>query len=322
MKDLVSICIATHNRKQSLRKTIESVLNQDYEDLEIIIVDDNSNDGTDKMVRKYSDINSRIKYFKNQENRGLAYNRNLGINNATGKYFTFIDDDDYWHPSFVSDFVHLSQDYDENVIFFGGYRELFKDATVEYFYDVDMYLSNAIRIGYTPPVASQFYFLKTVKDIKGYNQNIKSGVDHDLWLKLSENKNIRVVSSRHGYAFVNNDTNDQTRMTLNFDERKKKLLVSFRHWEKCLNQIEDNFNKHFKISYDYYIMSKFSLILIRKKEFEQALKLFINNPFKIKFIIDSILILKRKIVKFFKYYVLKKRYIRFVVKNTFPTYKK
>lgn len=94
----VSVIMPTYNRKKTLKKAVLSVLNQTEKDLELIIVDDGSTDGTESLVNEFDD--NRIKYFK-RDNHGIGVSRNFGIENANGEYFTFVDSDDYIDENFV-----------------------------------------------------------------------------------------------------------------------------------------------------------------------------------------------------------------------------
>ena len=91
--ELISVVIPTYNRGKVIRKSIESVLNQSYKNIELIIIDDGSTDNTEFVVKKISD--NRIKYIKLNENKGACYARNIGIKKAKGKYIAFVDSDDY-----------------------------------------------------------------------------------------------------------------------------------------------------------------------------------------------------------------------------------
>ena len=92
----VSVIIPTHNRAESLRSAITSVLNQTYQDFEIIIIDDASKDNTREVIAHFSD--TRIKYIYNQLGKGDAGSRNIGIINSSGEYIALLDDDDEWLP--------------------------------------------------------------------------------------------------------------------------------------------------------------------------------------------------------------------------------
>lgn len=79
-----------------LGEAIQSILKQDYNDLEIIVVDDNSSDGTFEVIKEYKDKYPFIQYFKNETNEGPGYSRNLGYKHSSGQYIIFMDDDDYY----------------------------------------------------------------------------------------------------------------------------------------------------------------------------------------------------------------------------------
>jgi glycosyltransferase involved in cell wall biosynthesis len=93
---LVSIVIPTYNRARLLRRAIQSVLNQTYQNFELIIVDDYSTDNTESMVKSFRD--DRIRYLQHSKNRGAVAARNTGIKAAKGEYIAFQDSDDVWLP--------------------------------------------------------------------------------------------------------------------------------------------------------------------------------------------------------------------------------
>jgi glycosyltransferase involved in cell wall biosynthesis len=95
---LVSVVIPTHNRSLLLRRALESVLGQRYDELEVIVVDDKSDDSTTEVTGDYQKKFKRFKYLRNIEKRGGAESRNIGISHSTGKYIAFLDDDDEWLP--------------------------------------------------------------------------------------------------------------------------------------------------------------------------------------------------------------------------------
>lgn len=92
----VSVVVPTYNRVDHLHRSIESVLAQTYEDLELLIVDDGSTDDTAELVQSYDD--DRITYIVHEENRGASAARNTGIERASGEYIAFLDSDDEWLP--------------------------------------------------------------------------------------------------------------------------------------------------------------------------------------------------------------------------------
>ncbi|PEC23566.1 glycosyltransferase family 2 protein [Bacillus cereus] len=96
---LVSVIVPLYNAEKYIEETMESILNQTYKNIEIVIVDDGSKDQSSFIVKnlekKYP---QQIKYIL-QENQGVSVARNTGIENASGEYISFLDSDDLWHPT-------------------------------------------------------------------------------------------------------------------------------------------------------------------------------------------------------------------------------
>lgn len=98
---IVSVIIATYRREGELKRALESIIQQTYKDIEIIVVDDNAEDKWNKKVKDIIDVISirqPIIYIPNKTNKGSAETRNIGIRKATGRYITFLDDDDVYLP--------------------------------------------------------------------------------------------------------------------------------------------------------------------------------------------------------------------------------
>lgn len=91
---LVSVVIPTYNRAGLIGETIESVLAQEFSNLELIVVSDGSTDNTEEVVRSYAD--PRVRFIKQDNSGGPARPRNTGVACANGKYIAFCDDDDLW----------------------------------------------------------------------------------------------------------------------------------------------------------------------------------------------------------------------------------
>lgn len=97
----VSVIIPVYNTEQYIVKCLESVINQTYKDIEIIIVNDGSTDNSEKVILKFVETHKNIKYIY-QENKKQGAARNTGLKNATGKYVMFVDSDDYLPENSIS----------------------------------------------------------------------------------------------------------------------------------------------------------------------------------------------------------------------------
>lgn len=108
----ISVIVPVYNTEKYLRKCLDSILNQTYQDFEIIIINDGSTDGSEKIINEYKEKNSsRIKYYV-QQNAGLSSARNVGIEKAKGEYLSFIDSDDYIDKDL---FQNLKQEIDKDI---------------------------------------------------------------------------------------------------------------------------------------------------------------------------------------------------------------
>lgn len=94
-KPKLSVIIAVYNTEKYVEKCLDSLLNQTYENIELVVINDCSTDGSLKILKKYAKNNNNIVLIDNKENRGLSYSRNVGLEKSTGEYIGYIDSDDY-----------------------------------------------------------------------------------------------------------------------------------------------------------------------------------------------------------------------------------
>lgn len=103
--ELVTIIIPVHNSGKYLRTCLASVQKQEYKKLEIIIIDDASEDNSAAIITEFVKSDERFCALHNEQRRGVSYNRRLGVTKATGKYIVFVDADDYVTPDMVAELL-------------------------------------------------------------------------------------------------------------------------------------------------------------------------------------------------------------------------
>ena len=116
-KELISVIIPVYNVKPYIRQCLDSVIRQSYKNLEIILVDDGSTDGSGEICNQYAEKDSRIRVI-HQSNRGLSEARNAGLELATGKYIMFVDSDDWVEPDFCRIPYELSEKHSADIVIF------------------------------------------------------------------------------------------------------------------------------------------------------------------------------------------------------------
>lgn len=105
--DLVSVIIPVYNDEKYLERTLESVLAQSYRPIEIVLVDDQSKDGSAEIIKKYQETHPEIVYYLQEQNMGAGHARNKALELARGQYVAFLDADDLWKPEKINKQVEL-----------------------------------------------------------------------------------------------------------------------------------------------------------------------------------------------------------------------
>ena len=115
---LVSVIVPVYNVEEYIEECLESIVNQTYQSLEIIVVEDGSTDESRQRIQKY--LNDDRILFIEQKNKGLSGARNTGMSRASGEYILFVDSDDYIDTNLLSNLVPLMQDNQLDLIRFNG----------------------------------------------------------------------------------------------------------------------------------------------------------------------------------------------------------
>lgn len=118
-----SVVVPVYNAERYLNKTLQSILDQDFPDFELILVDDRSTDGGLSVLKVFAEKDARIIVLNNDMNRGAAEARNRGIDIARGEYLCFVDADDYIDPGFLRHFYDALQENDCDFVKCGAYEE-------------------------------------------------------------------------------------------------------------------------------------------------------------------------------------------------------
>jgi glycosyltransferase involved in cell wall biosynthesis len=176
---LISIIVPTFNGAKFLNDAVNHILEQNYQPIEIIIVDDGSTDNTKEIVHN---LKIDLRYFY-QPNSGPASARNRGIRNATGDFIAFLDVDDYWPENMMNTLMNELKD-DSELELVRGYAQLFRKDEL----DNIEYLGNAKES--FPSYIGAGLYRKSIFDKVGlYDQELRFGEDGD-WFNRAEEKNF------------------------------------------------------------------------------------------------------------------------------------
>lgn len=168
--DLISVIVPIYNIERYVGICIESILNQTYKNLEIILIDDGSKDKSSAICDLYATKDNRIKVI-HKNNGGLVSARKTGLKNATGKFVGYVDGDDYLEPNFYAQMYKVISESGSDVAISGYSRDLFAKTTR---------LTNNIRTG-------TYYkdsFDRLLSQYISYGDFYKNGITTYVWNKL------------------------------------------------------------------------------------------------------------------------------------------
>ena len=119
---LISVIIPAYNAEKTIEEAVRSVLAQDYENLELIVIDDGSSDKTEEILERLSEQDPRIRFIRNEANIGALKTRLKGVRAAFGKWIAFLDSDDLWRKDKLSKQVRVQEETACHLVFSGtGY---------------------------------------------------------------------------------------------------------------------------------------------------------------------------------------------------------
>lgn len=174
----VSIIIPCYNVENTVNETLESVLLQTYKNIEIILIDDGSNDGTLSILKSYAEKHENIKLIV-QENKGLPASRNAGADLSSGTFLLFLDSDDKLHPTYVEKCINKFRD-DPNLDLVYSITELFEAQSGRF--ALSKYSYKQILIENCIP-ATAMIKARQFKEIGGYDSTLRLLEDWDLWIR-------------------------------------------------------------------------------------------------------------------------------------------
>ncbi len=194
---LVSVVIPTFNRAKLIKDALQSVLNQSYRPIEIIVVDDGSSDNTEEVVALWNSENTTADLslrFVHQTNRGGNVARNTGITEASGSLIAFLDSDDAWHPKKLAKQIPLFDDPEVGGVYCGVQHMNFDTGAIleptnrSY---PNGHLFQQILIRDITAQTSAFIIRRSVFDTVGtFDTQLMARQDWDMWIRLAKDHKI------------------------------------------------------------------------------------------------------------------------------------
>ena len=299
----VSVILPVFNEERYIKATLDSIINQNFNDYEVIVIDDGSSDDTLNIVEKTFEGLSLPHQIVHQENAGVSAARNKGISLSRGEYIVFVDGDDYILTN------HLSQLYNEGYDF--GLTQMVKKendnfSNIHYYGFEEISTEDFIRMELEMKIPFNFVQLSYKTDIiKKYNlkfrEDVTYGEDTDFAIRaLSYGNSIKISNEITYYYIQHQDSLISTSKLKRFDyipvledlalffkNQNRSDLAELIYTSRIPRAIFGNMNYFFYKDYDYdeVIKKMNDLDLFKKlskfkgdKKFGLKIKLFLLNP--------------------------------------------
>jgi len=197
----VSIILPTYNGAKYIRESIDSCLNQTYENIELIIVDDGSVDETSEIIKSYKD--KRIKYIRHKQNRGISHALNTGFKNATGEYLTWSSDDNFYASEAIECMVNALNKHDKIHFIYTNFYKI----------DEEKYITGRRKVGSVKKLNRKncigpcfLYRRKVYEEIGDYSQKAFLAEDYEYWLRIRKRFYMKKLNKFLYYYRVHTDS--------------------------------------------------------------------------------------------------------------------
>ncbi|MEH6764508.1 MAG: glycosyltransferase family A protein [Aequorivita antarctica] len=241
----ISVYITSYNQKDFLKEAIDSVLSQTFKPFEIIIVDDCSSDGSQELIKEYSNKHSIIKHFFHEKNQGVSQVRITALSNVTGDFVTYLDGDDLYLPNKLEIESRLMENNDCDIVFTNNVYVNPEDINdVKWIWASDkIKLSSNLfvqTITRNFPRGNLFRMelinYEFLRNIGFHDLNLKIYEDYDLRIRLA--KKAKMVCSIEPTTKIRISKNGLSKS--NKEEHIKAYKYIYSKYETDVNKLDDS----------------------------------------------------------------------------------
>ncbi|WP_201582338.1 glycosyltransferase family 2 protein [Psychrobacter sp. 72-O-c] len=289
---MFSVVIPLYNKELSIKNTIQSVLNQTYQDFEIVVINDGSTDNSSKIVESISD--DRIRLIS-QPNQGVSAARNCGIKTARNEWIAFLDGDDLWKKNHLEEINKMMHAFPDEKVYVTSFkysdgRNVYSHLREKCIFKIENYFKEALKESL---ICTDIIIVhKVCFDYVGFfDESMNRGEDTDLWVRLA--RNYSIVKSSVITAIYRVEAENRTNLSKNlestyvyhinfdkisdFDERNyfKEMVANMLYQyarSKDLNNFQKLKKRYPSISYSVFI--KYSSKHIYKRALKKITKKF------------------------------------------------
>jgi len=265
----VSVIIPTHNRAEFLRSAITSVLNQTFQNFEIIIIDDASKDHTREVIAHFND--ARIKVIHNQVSKGAAGARNVAIMNSNCEYTAFLDDDDEWLPEKLKIQTYL---LDNSPLEVGGVcTACFTIEKVSgRVLSIDNPEMSDLSKGNFITTSSILLRRECFEKCGLFDESMPTSSDYDMWIRISKTFSFKFIKNALVKYYIHKNS-----LTFDYEKKTRGLEIIFEKHDDFFKKNYEEYSKQYLdlgVLYCYKGEAKKG-----RKAFRKAIRM---NPFEMR----------------------------------------
>ncbi|WP_047545172.1 glycosyltransferase family 2 protein [Psychroserpens sp. Hel_I_66] len=271
MNPFFSVVISVYNKEDYISGTIRSVINQTFQDFEVIIVNDGSTDKSLKIINQFDD--PRI-IIINQENKGASHARNQGIKSAKGTFIALLDGDDLWDEKFLENIHKAIYQYPDESVFTSAiahkYNTEIQPVSYSFNSKKEILILDYFEASqdHTILSGSSTVFRKSIIAVTGnFDESITSGEDTDLWIRFGIHHKIIFINKILVYYIFINDS-------LSNSDYNLKMKPKFDKY------IEEEKNNHYLKK--FLDRNRFSLSILSKLHNDKDSFEFYKNSLSVK----------------------------------------
>ena len=225
---LVSAVIPVYNGSNYLREAIDSVLNQTYKNIEILVIDDGSTDNTWDIIQSYGD---KVRGF-HKENGGVSSALNLGINNMRGEWFAWLSHDDLWLPENIERKVEFILNNPGGGIYYGGYSYINPKHEIIYgsngcWYSHGKDLRKMLRSGNYIHGITALVHRDCFQKVGFFDEHLRCTQDYEMWFRIAKEYTTYLLPTRLAQTRIHPEQVGNIRRNhcaVELEKSRKKLL--------------------------------------------------------------------------------------------------
>jgi len=242
-QNLISVIIPCYNRAQLIIKSVDSVLNQTYKNIELIVVDDGSTDNSLQVLEAIREKDNRVKVIS-QENKGPYPARNKGLKEAKGEFIAFLDSDDTWDPHFLQKLYKALEAHPAAVLAYCGWQNTGLPGQrgkpfIPPDYEARPNKAGIFLKGNRWPIHAALTRRNILDEAGGFDEQFTTAMDYDLWLRIVPFHKIVLVPEVlafyyfHKGAQIHKDKHETEANVRLVGEKFIKLHPEFRDLDKA-----------------------------------------------------------------------------------------